>query len=94
MIARVSFVMPILKKGDHVSFSLECQVVKTFAYTSESGSDIFYIVVFKKKDTPISHLKEIIWGVLSCDGTHQTVPKDAFEKAERLIQGIDFKGLE
>ena len=86
--------MPILKVGDNVSFSFECQVIKAFAYMSESDSDIFYIVVFKKKGTPIGHLKEVVWGCLSIDGNHNAVPQGAFEKAERLIKGMDFKGLE
>jgi hypothetical protein len=79
--------MPILRVNQKIPFTLNLQVVKAFSFEH----DIFYIVVLLKKDTPLSHAREITWGTLSTDGTHIKVPEGAFQKAARLITQIDFK---
>lgn len=82
--------MPILTVGQRLPLQLNLQVVKAFVYQH----DVYYIFVCVKEGTPLNHLKDTVWGVLSVDGTHTNVPEEAVKRASELVGKINFGNLE
>lgn len=82
--------MPILKVNQNITFTINFRVVKAFVYEH----DVYYIIAALKKDTPLNHMAEIVWGCLSVDGEHKVVPEGAFQKASEIIKTINFTELE
>lgn len=82
--------MAILKAGDKCHFTVEMKVLKAFAYED----DIYYLVGVIKKNTPLKHMTDPLWGVLNVDGSVEAIPEPVMQRAATLIQSIDITNLE
>jgi hypothetical protein len=82
--------MPIYTIGQNLIFQMNLKVVKVFVY----NQDVYYIVILLKKDTPLKHLTEILWGCLRDDGEHAFVPPEAMIKAQEIVKSLDISNLE
>lgn len=80
----------ILKTGQLVHYKLQMKVLKVFA----QSDDIYYIVGVLKKDTPLRHMEQPLWGVLNVDGSCEAIPAEVMKRAATIVATMDFSQLE
>lgn len=72
----------IYKTGQTVNCELKLKILRAFAL----DGNVYYIFGVLKKDTPLRYIVDHLYGVLNVEGSHDSIPLDAYAKAEQLIQ--------
>lgn len=81
--------MSILKVNNIVDFKIKLQVLKVFAW----DGNIYYIVGIVKENTPWCNMDKRVLAVLNVDGSHDSIPVEAQQKADVIIQNENLDKL-
>ena len=74
--------MSIYTVGQIVNCELKLKILRAFVV----DGNVYYIFGVLKKETPLRHIIERLYGVLNVEGNCEGIPFDVFAKSEQLIQ--------
>ena len=82
--------MAILTLGNIVDFKIKLQVLRAFAF----DGNIYYIVGLVRDNTSWCNMDKRVLAVLNVDGSHDSIPIEAQQKADVIIEKENLGTLE